>query len=612
MKKITRFNLKRMNDYTKIYLFCILFLCGYVNSESAIIQARVLTNNFNVPYYVATVRIGSPEKDYFMQVSWQLDNIYFYDESRQDAIISSYENNGIQYDIVFLGANYYRIPITYDSEKRYESWNMVCQECQGIIGFGPGSYFWRLFNGKITFTKYYIELGDMTHQDKLKEKNRIMCDDNINNFCASSVYYENSPKSYTLLFNSQIYNTYLPNNIYRSYIEGKNIYETALTEWNDIKLHIPVSSGNEDSFVKFEMSPYSMVSQQQYHSKKKLLIDSVDNQSYYDGNVSDCIIMGMNLLQDQIIHKNQLENYVVMYSIDTAHHYSFLNLLLFVTALLFLLGWKLTPASTRIISNNRYISYYGITSISFEYIGMLLVIACYILPSSIRKLSNFTEVYIVTTIEIGVIVVTEIFINMYIIKLFDKKSLMIERSDSSYVSREIICYYQATIIRNMCHDTKLLIAMWIVLLERTQNDLSIVPTMFINIYIFYNLSYYLFCTILTLMEFPTIKREAMKKNKSTSGSIKLIQMNFNNSSFIIVLLFYFTVLFIFMYVWQIYFTYRYFLVPWFKENAPFLDDVKDELSVILLFIALTASCSKLMTYVSTVCISDYKKIAKQQ
>lgn len=561
--------------------------------RSDIIPVSLSYTPENTPYWIAYVRIGSPVKSYKLQVSWDDSDIIlfgdYYVTNEKTYSTINYSNqfrNGQLIDIIYIGNSYYYLPIKVDGNKRYSNDEhfATCPTCDGIIGFGRSSTFWRLWNGEITFSRDLIELGKPRHLDKLKPTTgKLKCDDNLNNFCAIDSYYQHNNKNYKILFTSQLYNIYVPESIYNDYVSGKNVYQDQMESWDTFKVHVPLMEEGDDSEQKvseIKLLPNSLQTSTQYKVKKKrILINDISSQAHYDEGINngDHIIMGLAMLQDSVIYKNEMEGYMVMYAIDTAHHYSAINLVLFWSQFMLLIRWKLTDPVLRINSLNENVYWGNAMTVLFEFISLFIAILIYVLDSTQRVLHSFVFVDVIVSVELVIMTLFNIGCTVFLTYL-SKKPV---REQRRYPRRDIATFFHLNMVRNVCHDTILITSLWLVLLERTQVSMATVPTVLINLFGFYNLSFY--------MQEALFVPLAEKFSKIRRGSLYY----FNAFT----LMFNFGIL-PFLFFIQLGLAYSQFMKPWIDENAPYLNDIDDQLCILVLIIVFLSAFETLEKYIA--------------
>jgi hypothetical protein len=497
---------------------------------------------------------------------------------------SNTKSNGVLYDQIYIGDSYYYIPISFDSSKKYsdDPKFATCQDCDGILGFGMQSVFWKLWNGKITFARDFIQLGYPHYASKLKTKTgTISCNEDIDNFCAIDAYYQNINKGYTILLSSDLYNVYVPGSIYEDYVGGMNVYKNEISDWKNLKFHLPMKGdeNTETKVIKLEIKPSSLISEH-WNGKKELLLNSIESQSQYDTaiNNENHLIFGLGIFQDFVIFKDHTENTVVLYSFDTTHHYSALNLVLFLSQYALFIRWKLTDPVLRINSLNENIYWGNGITVTLEFVGILCTVLIYVLPSTQRVLHEFTGIYISTTLELSVLIIVEVSSIVYVTAL--SKRPVNSNVGVDLPRRDVSSFFQINAIRNMCHDVILTTSLWLALLERTKVTLAIVPTVVINVYIFYNMCFFLYESYCI----PFI--EIMASTKSKKGEEFYTR---------------FMILFCFgifppIFLYQTFLTYKYFLRAWINENATSLSDIDDQLCVGLMSLIFIIAVAMVVMY----------------
>jgi hypothetical protein len=570
-----------INKRIYIIIFLLLIKISYVyNSKSAIIPTSVLIDENNRPCYVAYIEIGSPIKSLILQISFDETNLIIFNGKNGHNSISMIQSNDINYEIIYIGGESYYIPIEFDSSRRYylKSYSdenvYINPRCDGIIGLSDASIFWKLWN-EITFTPNFIELGypfTMNQINQMNENNfnkKIYCEQNLNTFCGIKAFKNNEEEdNYLILINSQLISTYIPSNIYESYFSNKNMYNIGRENWEDIDFHAPSvvnqENSNETNFgelnIKFKSNTFIL---NKNRDVKQLMINKISKQKYYNGITNEnTIITGINFLQDKLIYKNKNENYIKLYTLDISEHYSFFNLAVFIILFFLFLRWKLTDPVIKLNSNDESTYFYNGIVFIYEIIGILITLITYVLPSTQKVLILYPVVNAFIPIIIVLCVLSEIIGVIYLL-LSTKKP---KNQSIQLARRDMSIFYQANIIRNISHDTILLHGMWLILIQRTKIDLSILPTVLINVYIYFNLSFY--------------GIQLFFYNLLQEHRPKLFNMNTYQSYNMFVLVYAFTI-FQFIYIAQIIFTSTYFVKPYVRTKASYLNDIDTQLTIIV-------------------------------
>jgi hypothetical protein len=603
-----------------IILFLIISECkgqsnNNNNDKNKKIWTSILLDDDGKPCYIAHLEIGSPKKSYKLQISFEESNIILFKSKQNHESLTLIEYKGIYHEIIYIGSSHYYIPIDFNYNKRYNDDDhfTINSDCDGIIGFSDSSLFWKLFGHEITFSPDFIELGKpntLNHHLKVNDKNindfKIKCKEDVNSFCAieslmDSSSNEKEKEKFVILFNPQLTNTYLPNSLYERYTNNKNIYNYARENWNDIEFHIPSKENeylnnisNTFETVKLSLKKSHFIFERKL-GIKELLINKLSDQKFYnhvDFNEGDnFIIIGMNFIDNKIIYKNNLENYAIFYALDTSDHYSAFSLVVFISLFFLFLRWKLTDSNLKLNSKNINETIYTGINFLFEITGILITTISYSVPTTQNVLKYYPTLNIFTSINLILCILCEITCLIYL--TYSNKF-----KNKKYIYKNLNTFYQINLIRNISHDTILLIGMWLILVERTKIDLAILPTVLINIYIFYNLSFYLF----QLLLYNFFKDRISFRRRDSA------LFNQEENGFIVI--FYALTIYQFIYYNQIIFSTYYFVIPYFELKAPHLDDINVQLTIIIYLYLFIGALWKTRLYIRKHLVDTLKFIAK--
>jgi hypothetical protein len=593
--------------YTFIVLLILTLKIKCDSNKIAHINTAVLLDEHYNQFYVAYVELGAPLKTLTLQVSFEESDIILFKERSSYNSYSLIENeDGTFKEVLYTQSYMYYVPLVFDYSKRYslDKNFYINQNTVGIIGFSRTSIFWKLWNQQITFTPKYIEFGypetvnnlmisslnskewhepNSTFIESHRNRKLINCEDNINHICAFKVYLKSndgdgyaSYKEYKMIFNFQLLNSYIPDDVYNNYMRNKNVYNRAREEWEDIHFLIPSKDEEDIYFSNVKFSSELFISEKR-NGIKQLLINKLSTQMHYKEIPDDTFIMGMNFLDDKVIHKNELENYIIMYSLNKNDHVSFLNLAIFFILLFLFLRWKLTDGILKSHPNDDSTYYYNVIGFVFEIAGILLSFVSYVVPSTQESLRIYPTINIFILMVFVFCVFTECMSIWFLLMVTQQPtntSILIMRRDTNMNT-------QANILRNLSHDTLLLYGLWLIILERTKIDLTILPTVLINCYVFYNLSFYGIQMVLyNTMEYKIYK----EFYKSDFKKYKLL------------IIMYLLTIFPFIYIFQMILTANYFLKPYLTEKASYLDDINTQLVIIIMLFIFICSNHKSVLY----------------
>lgn len=248
--------------------------------------------------------------------------------------------------------------------------------------------------------------------------------------------------------------------------------------------------------------------------------------------------------------------------------------------------WKLTDPVLRINSMNDNVYWGNALTVCLEFLSIFITILIYVLDSTQRVLRNFVFIDVIVSVELVLMTIFNVACTVYLTHLSKKpvkmrRDKVTKRYSIAYPRRDIASFFHVNMVRNVCHDTIMVISLWLVLLERTQVTMATVPTVIINMYGFYNLSFY--------MQEALFVPIAEKISGMKKGSLYY----FNTLTRI----FSFGVLPILFYI-QLGITYSQFMKPWIDENAPYLSDIDDQLCILILDILFLSAFETLEKYLA--------------
>jgi hypothetical protein len=354
-------------------------------------------------------------------------------------------------------------------------------------------------------------------------------------------------------------------------------------------------------------------------SKKRLMIKSHNMED-------DVIVIGNNVMRDLDVFKHKSSSMAMIQQSHRKDHYSVYTLLLLLMAFWCYVRWKMTDSTLNHQDSNRkqeqddknnhvrhshqysYRHYYlammeDRINLAFEFTGFCIAIIAYCLPFTTEALSGHS--FLRVTIIIYIVVLMAIEIASIVLGMMASRPLKIYRKKKNgeistttppeivyrFSRRSTAMFIQVNINRNICHETILLTSAWLLLLERNMVEgISTPITALVNCACFYNMTSHIFMVTICYI----------KVYNNTVNRILFSRSIYANYIML------YGVVTPFLYSYQIYITYYYFLKPLFKRSLQSLEHYSTPLIIIIYIVMAGLALYNIKLYTGK-CLRDMEE-----
>jgi hypothetical protein len=319
-------------------VLCLILLSFVVNfvlpspPPSEIIPVTInYSEDQKTAYYIVTITMGSPSFRSRLTVDLSEHRlILFKDTTKRSNSFSSLRDAE---DILFIDGKKYRVPIYFDLERTtYESSSFACPDCDGVFGMASSSFVWKIWSD-IGFHHGFLMLGEISYHFDETDTALVECDCCVasqdgSGLCkaAAKVEGHGSGGEYNLVF-AMRGNTKVPEAVYNSYINGKNLFEDEY-EWDPLYItiyshpsggegHCPkptrlLARDYKEKEINLRLGGEDLVSR--FGSNRKFFLLEPDHES------NDTITIGINAWKSFIIHKDQAGEAVLIRQHESKVH----------------------------------------------------------------------------------------------------------------------------------------------------------------------------------------------------------------------------------------------------------------------------------------------------
>lgn len=566
-----------------VVLFYAVFLSYelvYARHYSISLELDMKTDGYE--FLVADVIIGTPPKSYRLQVDFDVDKTYVFENLEQNSITYSNELSGS--DFIVVGGEFKRMEIKSDRFRNYSPNVLICGDCQGILGLGKSSMIWKLFQD-MTISRDMLTLKDIGPEVGYNKGERMQsfhCTGR-KGLCETSGtirFLDTVFPSLRIIFDPTRQNVILPKKIYDIFTKGRNIYKDDIKKWP--KLDISIWSGELDDTFSISTKRVKAI-------KDRFGLDISDLSEWFNftidpsthmyitrnygkvllikpGTDESTVILGTSMIKEYIFFINNPTRTVIVQLFHTQDHLSIENIFFFAFLLTLLIRWRVTNShllSDKIIKSREHLIEY-----IYEFVGVASSIAVFFFPSTFRYMETNFDLYIGTTILLFFSVFFKILVFItHIRKKHDPRSF-------SPASNP----FEANLYRSFTQEVILLTGLWIVLLERRLENESNILILFVNVYLVYAISYY---NIIGIIYFSTISKLYIKRDRPN------YYKGIKNPSgkFIFGLL-----LFVIVWIYQILVSVNFFVRPLFVQNLQTYQELVVPF-LVLLYLFLVAAAA---------------------
>lgn len=254
---------------------------------SEIIPSRMVGTHLDEEIHVASVRVGTPERELTVALDFASDGLIVSSTAAGGPTAgdiatsnpvdwsSSYAPVGSGSDMIRLtGDRRYRVPVSHNSQAAAL---FGCPTCHGVLGIGPGSPIWLVWN-RATFSAGTITLGHKQPQVKGAGRARIQCEPLSTDLCVSSAVVYG--KVYDVRFQFRSIFTTVPWEVYEKYVGSRSISTVPVRKWPYLKLRFASAEAPVDPrHVTFKIAPQSLLGDSRSGEAQILLLRRSDSSN---------------------------------------------------------------------------------------------------------------------------------------------------------------------------------------------------------------------------------------------------------------------------------------------------------------------------------------------
>lgn len=582
-------------------------------TASKVVPAELVPGRFpGQKAYTVHVFAGTPPEPLHFEVSFKSNRVILYRDQRAYSV--SYNTEGASSsEIFYFGSDRTRLPVVFDPDRILYEEHSHCASCDGMLGLGIGSVLWQRWSGA-TFTSASLTLGGLNPLMQFGERGCsgciVECDTasaDVGGMCLTRGHLENyradgsapvdgvvsesgsesdADNAYPVIISVDNPITYLPRELYDRYMHGKNIYtDNAATDWEALRIRLSAAplllqqDGAGDGFsrinttgtvagfqgmglgvascdtqVRLEIDPESLVKTFEVEGRTLLLRENSD--------ANDSTITLGNALWAQFIFYRETSGQYVYVQHHTVHaHISIPSLLIFAALLWYMVRWKMTDISVKtedVVVPGRI----NWLNAFYEYTAPFLALTALLLPVARDIVGDFPLLYAFSVVIFSFAAVADLLvISAWIfisVRRTDsgKRRASTRRRRVNYLRRHSHNVFRVNFLRNVTHETLLMIGMWVVLAEGRSEGIASVLTVVVNFYNLYNITFH---SILFLTYVLYVGRRGAMQN----GIDNVPSVVWSLSAAVIPM----------MLGFQLFASYTYFTVPLLMRQAQIYEEI---------------------------------------
>ena len=543
-------------------LFVIVFSGFVLPNRAYYLKVEIGQVELGHEFFAVSVRMGNAPKYYKLQIDFEESDIVIFKNLQDISTTFSTQMGGFEY--ISFWRKFYMMPVKVNANPRNYK-RFTCQDCDGILGLSPGSVLFNTFP-TIGISRSYLTLGKASDEvgfssnDKLHE---VHCKTK-NNLCTSTgelMFGNVGYKDIDIEFDPSINHLTLPYYIYDEYMNGKNIYNDNVDNWENFNIRITGKSltgtqkpnflGSRKTNPRLE---YTIDSghfiRHTIRQTKILSIVRGDQQ----GPMNNTFVVGSRLLRDFIMTITS-QHVLFLEEFETFDSISVPNLVLLLIQS-FLLGKWFVININKLFPNYNQKEKRKWPTILLEWVSVGISIAAVALPETRELLESHLDLYIGSVVLIGFAVIAKI------VLLID---YTIENNENPFTNRP--SDYMKRLLDSFFQELIILTGIWILALEnRTEGGDSLI-LLIVNIFLVFTIFRYGIIAFMNIFLFiPSDFNEKLKLDFIKKREVYLFIF------FVVIIC-----------VYQVLVTVNFFVRPFFIKNLN-LDESITVLILICLFL----------------------------
>ena len=526
---------------------------------------------------------GTPPESLTLEITFKHDLTILYRDQSLHSVSYTTQNGGSE--VFYFGSKRFRVPTLYDPGRHMYDEHSHCIECDGMIGLGKDSFFWKMWPDA-SFTASSIVAGGL---NPLMETGAgckgcvVHCDPDgsDSSVCLCEGAITNIGDSLKITYPVRISMdspvVYLPIELYDRYMTGKNLYDDDVSDWPTIEITIPRANGIDSDSKSHMIGRGIDVPNCRGEMKVRIDPDDLFRTFEVDGRVllmrpnSDIndrsITLGNSIWNQIIMYRSACGRYMFVQEHAVHDHLSVGTLILFAILFWYLIRWKMTvialDVERALHKRDNWLN------MLYELTAPPLALVALVLPIARGILEDFPVLY---AISIAIFVTASIVEIAIFIATF-------VRGGWKKASSETL--FGINYMRNLSHETILMVALWVLVVGRRTEGVATILTVVINLYNLYNISYHLFLFFVYIWYVVMTEEQQQPGPSPYRGGWIFIVIG-------VVLLMGF----------QLFATYNYFTAPLLTRNAQIYEELIVPILIVVLIFTLDVALYMVSLYIT--------------
>lgn len=452
---------------------------------------------------VADVVIGKPPRKLRLELRFDVADILLIGDQKIHSDKFTYDRplsyGSLGYDSVFFGSEERRTRVVSDTRGRTPplTYPLLCSSCVGIMGLRSDAMAWKwwptasMTTVAITFGKRIPVLEDASSVFNCAlalESDASVCtiQSEVHGVIVQTAVDPASP-----------YIT-VPEHVRSAYLSGKNIYQhDRLSEWNTLRVQLISNSESEN--ISLGLTHDDLVGQHGSQARELLI---------RTGEQNDTMIIGNSLLWKYALYIDKTSGTMTLHQHAVWEHLPTSYVILFLLGTGILLRYKMVSTVRHYDSLPRDTAI-NFVSLLYEIAGFTIPIVLLILPETRNVLlPDFTELYIVTAVIVGVGILTGIAARVRVSQG--------QRNQEAVITPFMFCVMFA---EAMFFETVVLIGLWLAVVPRRREGIASVLTVFVGACALYTaMTYFFYWATFVLCRFGQTRKS---KTRITAAPVWL-------------------------------------------------------------------------------------------
>lgn len=554
-----------------VFLVFLLIECNGLNIPTSLIKGRYPGEK----HYTGRLFLGTPPEPLTLEISFKVSSLVLYRDQHKHSI-SYYAPDPSE--IIYFNDQHYRLPVEYNPYRHFDHFEPQCSNCEGVLGLGKGSPFWQIWRDA-SFTLGSITIDDlnplMRGTSGVCKGVFLKCDEG-GSICTTTATLLNDNKTYAVHLDFESTRVYLPHQFYDQYMQQKNLYFDDIDTWPKIELQFQGSQLADENLVanlkNRGLDPKSCKSDitmavdpnhllHEFEVEGKIILIK-PNLFANDSSIT----LGNNIWKHFVVHRTHQGDYLYVQSHPLQDHASAWALILFIVIFWYFIRWKLTSISY-FVKDKKVEKRLTWLNLFYEITAPFLVLATFFFPNIKNVLNDFP---VLLFSSVGIYLYSAI-LNFVLLAVFI--TTLQGRRIPITTKKNLMFNFELNYLRNITHETILMIGMWVILLEKRDEGVANAISVIINVYIVFNISIHFNVFMVTSVYYLY----APQRYRSTFGTWGIAAL---------------TILGLFFA--QIFISYVYFVNPFLQKNSQIYEQIILPFLIVLYIILFSIA-----TYISS-------------